>query len=483
LGEGVIDVTNWRDYLGVSYERWRDTIQAAGGPPVLANESAWRAAGEHSALALAMLNVESKYGTENKNPLNLRPPDGDGYMAYPTHTQGVKAWHDRITSPTYKDGIYAETKSLEDLIHVYAPGSDNNNEANYVATIEILFDRWGVTPKEKSMPTKPTVLLIAGHRSHGDAGNPVEKDMTDDLARAYKTALTAAGYSVTWLQETDGDTDPDDTVGGLDTVSSKAGQWCAKQTNGVLLDLHFEGTAPSVRGCFSIIPDRTGLVTGAPAVQHAADTWENNVRDRELGRAIVTNLNALTGLPLRTGIREPGLMDESQTGVGGQGYRLATFAYTSPSCEKVVRLVVEHGAHTNAQDRAIINAPGFFAKCGAAGVAALNAVYGIAPSKPLYVEPVGWPSKKGDVGVIQVGQAKARLITVEVECIKPNGTIPRAYASAKAGQSGPKIERGKKVTVIATVTVPAGTRTAQWHVLSNGDRVGASGFAPKLPAA
>lgn len=483
-------MSDWRVIGRVPYTTWANTILRAGGPVDLSEPSAWEAAGEHSALALAMLNIESKYGTafnrnkrENKNPLNLRPPNGDGYMAFDSYPEAVTAWYDRITSKSYKSGIYANTISLEDLISVYAPASDDNDEAAYVATIRTLWNQWGV--QGEPMPTRPTVLLIAGHRSHGDAGNPVEKNMTDDLARAYKSALTAAGYTVTWLQETDGDTDPDDTAGGLDTVSNKARQWCASTPGQkILLDLHFEGTAPSVRGCFAIIPDRTGLSTGAPVPQSNADTWENNAGDRKLGRAIVDNLSRLTGIPLRTGIREPGLMDESQTGVGGQGYRLATFAYTSPHCADTVRLVVEHGAHTNAADRAIITAPGFFAKCGAAAVAAMNAVYGDAPApNPEYAEPVGWPSKIGQVGVINVGAAKARLITCEVECVKPNGTIPRAYASAKAGQSGPKIKQGAKVTVIATVTVPGDKRPSQWHVLSTLDRVGASGFLPKLPPA
>lgn len=102
---------------------------------------------------------------------------------------------------------------------------------------------------------------------------------------------------------------------------------------------------------------------------------------------------------------------------------------------------------------------------------------------PIYTEPVGWPSKRGDVGITQVGDAKALLITCEVECIKPNGTVPRAYASSKAGQSGPKITQGEKHVVIANVTVPKGQRTEQWYVTEDGHRVGASGFLPKLPRA
>lgn len=147
---------------------WRSIVEQAGGPPELAGSVAWAMAHPHGWLALAMLHVESKYGTAfkrnkaaHKNPLNLRPPGGDGYMAYPAWVDGVDAWRERITSPDYKGGIYAQTVSLEDLIHVYAPGSDDNDEAGYVATIKTLFRNWGVTPKENPLATQPIIHNLA----------------------------------------------------------------------------------------------------------------------------------------------------------------------------------------------------------------------------------------------------------------------------------------------------------------------------------
>lgn len=147
-------MTNWRTYGPVSAETWRIAIDQAGGPEELSSRAAWEAAGEHSALCLAMLRAESSYGTHfnrnipgNKNPLNLRPPTGGGYMAYGSWVEGVKAWHDRITSPTYKGGIYARTVTLLDLINVYAPASDDNRPEEYVGIIETLFVRWGVLPR------------------------------------------------------------------------------------------------------------------------------------------------------------------------------------------------------------------------------------------------------------------------------------------------------------------------------------------------
>lgn len=143
---------DWRTFGDVPLAVWQTTIRAAGGPELLAAESSWQAAKPHSALALAMLRAESNYATdfnlnrpENLNPLNLRPPSGGGYMSYPSYPAALRAWRERITSPDYKGGVYARTTTIADLIRVYAPSSDNNNEAGYVRTIETLFNKWGVS--------------------------------------------------------------------------------------------------------------------------------------------------------------------------------------------------------------------------------------------------------------------------------------------------------------------------------------------------
>jgi hypothetical protein len=167
----------WRQIGSPTEHEWRAIIEQAGGPASLADRSAWQAAGEHGWLALAMLKAESSYGThfnlnkrENLNPLNLRPPSGDGYMAYPTYAAAIRAWRERLTSPDYKNGIYDRTETLDELIHVYAPGSDSNNESEYVNTIERLFNQWGVTPKgvpvaDLTYGLVPYPAVIASHLS------------------------------------------------------------------------------------------------------------------------------------------------------------------------------------------------------------------------------------------------------------------------------------------------------------------------------
>jgi len=416
---------NWRQSGQVSYELWRSTILAAGGPADLASRTAYDAAGDLSALCLAMLAEESSFGTAHNrntpdtlNPLNLRPRGGDGYQRFASYAEGIAEWRARLLDPGY---AYTGTTDILSLVSVFAPASDSNDPAAYAAHVLSRLAAWGV--QESPMPTKPTILVIAGHRSYNDTGNPDEKALTPALARSYRDAFRAAGYDCTWLQEADGDTDPDDTVGWLDTVSQKAAQWLARQPGDcILLDLHYEGSP--ARGCFAIIPDVTGLRTAVTTFQDPADTWENNVLDRQLARSLVDGIVNRTGLPLRQGIREPGLMDESQTGVGGQGWRLATFAYTSPYRAKAVRLVVEHGNHTHPQDAAIIARSDFSDLCAAAAVNAVLATYGgevvdptpTPPPAPT-PSPIWWtpgaigPQRRahdGAVALAMLGEVKAK---------------------------------------------------------------------------
>jgi N-acetylmuramoyl-L-alanine amidase len=486
-----IPVILWRELGDVDRATWDRVLVAAGSPIPLT--LGYEAAQPHSALALAMLNMESLYGTafnrnkpENKNPLNLRPPNGDGYMRFATWTDGIREWKQRITSETYKGGIYARTETIDDLIAVYAPPSDNNDTPAYIAGVKGLLARWGVPTQGGPMPeSKPSILLIAGHRN-ATGGNEFERSLTDDLARAYRDVLRPAGYAVTWLQEADTDADPDDTVGGLDSVSNQARLWCAKTAGPkVVLDLHSEGTAPSVRGGFAIVPDVTGLRTGAPVQQLASDTWESNVLDRKLARALIDRFSAATGIPIRqSGVREPGIMDESQTGVGGDGWRLATFAYTSPHAGDTVRLVVEHGAHSNAQDNAIQRRPDFPAKCATAALEALQDVYGNVPDSQQPEKPKPGPItwKPGlDLGIVDHNGTPVYALLAKVTCVKPKGTQPYVAATTKSAKYGPKLDAGDEIVIVGTTA----SNWLFWERSDNGvksyPRVARSGFRPLLP--
>lgn len=227
--------------------------------------------------------------------------------------------------------------------------------------------------------TRPTIVLTAGHRSDNDTGNPDEKNRTQYLAQSYEAAFEAAGYTVHYVQNEDGDGRPDITSGGLDTVGQKTAAIMRSIEGPIVdLDLHYEGA--SAKGVFAIVPDVTGLVTAISGGAPGDDTWANNPLDVELARAISQAIAKATGLGLRA-TTEPGVMSERATGVGGQGYRLATMAYSAPYRDRAVRLVVEHGSLPTS-DRDIILTPTFTEKCAKAAVEAVNKVYKVGSSTP-----------------------------------------------------------------------------------------------------
>ncbi len=158
--------TPWRTLSPVPYATWVSNIAAAGGPLELRSQAAYDAAGDLSGLALAMLGQESSYGTRfnrnvagNHNPLNLRPASGDGYLRFDRWVDGIRAWSERITDPAYKQGIYAGTTTISDLINVYAPPSDSNDTAGYIANV---VSRLNYYPKDNPQEASMTTYPVAG---------------------------------------------------------------------------------------------------------------------------------------------------------------------------------------------------------------------------------------------------------------------------------------------------------------------------------
>ncbi len=226
---------------------------------------------------------------------------------------------------------------------------------------------------------KPYVLIVAGHRSYGDRGNPVERELTDDLAIAYLAAFRAAGYPADWFQQIDGDSDPTMTEGGLDGIALGVGRVLRDRPEelSLMLDLHFDGADAPIE---VILAHNVGLTTAYPQGRDRADIIENNPLDLALGRRIAVKLGMATGLPLyRATSAMPGIMPETQTGVGGDGFRLAMMAATCPYRMKAARFVLEHGG-TNA---AAANPGAFAAKCAAATVAAVTEVLAERATTPL----------------------------------------------------------------------------------------------------
>lgn len=467
-------MTNWRTYGDIGVVNFVRELQAVNSPMLAEWDTIHGAAGDLSGLMAAMAWHESRYATafnanvpENRNPLNLRPRGGGaGFMKFATFTECVRVWRSRLVDSGY---AYAHTTTLQDLIHVYAPSSDGNNEAAYVSAIERKLAQWKGTQPVAEI----RIILNPGHRNTS-GGNPDEAAFTPQLASAYFDAFSAAGYETVNLG---------DTSGGLDeTCRRMASQIASAPGECVLLDLHLEGGGPP--GAFAIIPDVAGLRTNAPVPQDPADTWENNSRDRTLGNEIVTGIVNATGLTKRQA-RLPGLMDESQTGVGGQGYRLATFAYTSPYRAKAVRLVVEHGCHTTEPDRSIIFAPGFAQKCALAAVYAVRAVYGspgpVQPPGPVYAEPEvpAWFA----ASVLQKHPSDATVDGVRWFALRRNfealkNTNRYSQPDTSSPKSGPKITTREKIVCERYFRDPVTKRS--WIVEPDGSYVTAASLTPAV---
>ena len=121
--------TPWRHAGRVPYAIWKKRITDAGGVSDYAEYPVWLALGDDSALALEQLEAESSYASNfNKIPAdwfnawNLEA-NGKG-LKFTSALAGALAWRTRLYDPEYKDGVYARTQTISDLIYAYAPPKD-----------------------------------------------------------------------------------------------------------------------------------------------------------------------------------------------------------------------------------------------------------------------------------------------------------------------------------------------------------------------
>jgi hypothetical protein len=329
----------------------------------------------------------------------------------------------------------------------------------------------GGTVSDLTQP--PYVLVDAGHREAGTGGsdaNPVERDLTDDMAESYVSALRQAGYRADWFQrDVDRDSLPRDTQGSLDTVALGANAWLGQQpnTNLVFVSCHYNGA----HSPFHVIyPDETGLTTAYPGGAPGYDTAANNPLDVRVTKTIADELAKVPGMnPLFNAGLFSGTMSERNTGVGLQGFRLALFAATVPVRDRCVRLVVEHGG----TDDLPAQRATFTQECAAAFVRALGAVYGKPPTKPpKYAKrtPIPGPIEDKVVGGREFVVARKQRVTLQHD--------RRPRAEPKEGSvffSGSIVKAGKVLTL---QYVTAGEDGRLWRVSANGSYYPASAFVP-----
>ena len=189
----------WRTPVNVTPAFWERTIRGAGGPAELASRAGYDAAYPLTALALAMLKRESSYATDfdanpaaNKNPWNLKSPSYDGtYVAYPTWADGARGWWERITSTTYKDGVYAKTQTYANLINTYAPPSENQTNA-YLAGVLALMNSYELEdPPTEGDESMADIVL-------GNVPHPIYQDRYISNSTAWNDLGKRGAKCVVW---------------------------------------------------------------------------------------------------------------------------------------------------------------------------------------------------------------------------------------------------------------------------------------------
>ena len=104
--------------------------------------------GVDPAWALAFFLHESTmglygWGASNHSLGNIRCTAGyvcnGGYRSYGTWEEGFEDWYRLITGPVY---VGAGRTTVEQIIPVYAPAADHNNEWAYIHAVELSVSAW-----------------------------------------------------------------------------------------------------------------------------------------------------------------------------------------------------------------------------------------------------------------------------------------------------------------------------------------------------
>lgn len=197
LSTGADMAENWRELgdttpevMAYEFRRLKSDLEPLAG-------ALHAAVTPHSNLAMAMLAVEQIYWTYHNiipksynNPFSLTDPwdaskGGRQWSRFTSPVEGAKAWQTRMLSAT---GPYANTRTVPELISVYAPGFDGNDEAGYVRKILSYRDAYkaleaklgtgsgggnGGKPLnfDTVIPFPPMQVRLITHKPHGQGWN------------------------------------------------------------------------------------------------------------------------------------------------------------------------------------------------------------------------------------------------------------------------------------------------------------------------
>jgi hypothetical protein len=173
---------NYREIGDVPYAVIARMLLDAGSPMLATGRDTHLVASPHSALFWAQAWLENKWETtgiiiwpEDHNPMSLRPwlqdpnglppgatgtiesPDGSLYLRFETDADCAREWRRRLVDdPSYKDGVYAVTRTLREMLAVYAPGGDvhpvtgvDNADIAYAESVMTMLNRFALAEGEQ----------------------------------------------------------------------------------------------------------------------------------------------------------------------------------------------------------------------------------------------------------------------------------------------------------------------------------------------
>lgn len=322
------------------------------------------------------------------------------YVNGTTLPEPFKSSDDPRWDAAVADGRAGSAECLADLSGEWAV--DRQYAELIASRINELTDA-GIIPAQEATPVVAAarIVLVAGHNSIGDGGDPVERGLTPKLATAYKAAFEKAGFPVTYVN-------PTKPAGGLTQLSLNADKAIADAPEGLvfLFDLHFN-TRKSV--VHAIVPHnrttdgRAQLASFFVQGRVADDIADNNPLDCKIASNIavaIAEANNLTPRSNATGYGR-GVMLENETRVGlpvsqgGLGSRLAIMGATAGHRLKAVRITIEHGGTDDASK------PDFFNKCANAAVSVVKSHLGNSQPVP-NPNPAPETPPTGDTGTPDV---------------------------------------------------------------------------------
>lgn len=136
---------NWRDSGDTTPQAFSASLPANSQIKARNEvEAVYNAVRPYTRLFRGFLQAESSGATDYNtvpasmnNPVNLRVRGQAPFQRFNSIAECAAEWKARITDPNY---AYKNTQTIEDVVAIYAPSYDHNDETQYVATVERVMD-------------------------------------------------------------------------------------------------------------------------------------------------------------------------------------------------------------------------------------------------------------------------------------------------------------------------------------------------------